>query len=76
MSSKKINKILIIAIAAPIVVALLVVGGPALWQGIVTVGKAIVPNIWTLLAYIYIAFIAFMFGLKKGKKEKDNATKN
>ena len=73
MTSKKINKILIIAIAAPIVVALLVAGGSALWQGIVAVAKALVPNFWTLLAYAYIAFIAFMFGLKKGKHEKNTA---
>ena len=69
MSPKKINKLLIIAIAAPIVVALLVAGGPAIWQGIVTVAKALVPNVWVVLAYAYIALIGFLIGLKRGKKD-------
>ena len=72
MKKLNINRIILLAIAAPIVVAWLVAGGPAIWSVIVTVVRARVPNIWTVVAYIYFAFIGFLLGLKKGKKNSKN----
>ena len=70
-----VNKVLAAVIAAPIVVALLVGGAPAIWQGIVAVAKAIFPNFWVVLAYAYIALIAFLVGLKRGSKSKGESKK-
>ena len=72
MKKLNINRIILLAIAAPIVVALLVAGGPTIWNVIVTVVKALVPNVWTVVAYIYFLFIGFLLGLKKGKKNSKN----
>lgn len=65
MKSKTLNRLLIVAIAAPIVVALVVGGGAAIWHGIVTIVKTLIPNGWTLLGYAYVAFIGFLIGQKK-----------
>ena len=71
-----INRILTLAIAAPIVAVILIAGFPVIWKGIVTVVTAVVPNFWVVLAYAYIALIAFLFGLKVGnKKEKKEENK-
>ena len=67
---KKLN-IRRLLIAAPIVVVaivMLVTVLPAIWKGIVIILKALVPNIWTIFGYAYTAFIAFLVGRKKGKK--------
>ena len=63
-----INRILAVAIAAPIVAVILIAGFPVIWQGFVTVVTSIVPNFWVIPAYLYVALIAFLFGMKVGKK--------
>ena len=57
---KKTDKLLIIAIVAPILIALVVFGGPV----ITNITKAIVPNFWALIAHVYIAVIAYIIGRK------------
>lgn len=64
MKKLDIDKILLILIAVPIVLALLVGGGTALIKGIIMIAKAVIPNIWTLFAYVYVAIIAYMIGKK------------
>lgn len=72
VTGKKVQekKILIFAIAVPIVIALLVLAGTVIWDGIVVLVKAVVPSGWVVLAYVYIAFIAFLVGrISKSKKQ-------
>ena len=62
--SKRVRerRILTIAIGLPIVIALLIGGGPAIWKGIVTIFKVIVPNIWVVVVYLYVSIVAFCIG--------------
>ena len=57
-------------IAAPIVIILLVVGGPAIWKGIASIAKVIFPNFWVIMVYLYIAVVGFFVGKKIGNKSK------
>ncbi len=61
------DRILFIAIGVPIVAALLIGAGPAIWQGITSIVKVIAPNVWTVLVYIYIAVLAFLIGRRTKK---------
>lgn len=64
------KKILVFAIVVPIVIALLVLAGAVIWDGIVVLVKTVVPSGWVVLAYVYIAFIAFLVGrISKSKKQ-------
>lgn len=56
------DKFLVAAIVLPIVIIFLIGGGAALWKGLVTVMKVIVPNAWVVLVYIYVAIVAFWIG--------------
>lgn len=56
------KQLLIIAIVAPIAIALIIAGVPVIWKGLVTVFKTVIPNVWVLVIYLYIAFIAFLLG--------------
>ena len=66
---KKIDRILLIAIVAPLLVALILGGGSVLITGIRTILRLVVPNTWTLIAYAYVAIIAYLIGKSsKGNK--------
>lgn len=62
ISRRKEDKILYIAIGLPIVIALIVAGGPAIINGIKAIMGVIAPNIWVILIYAYIALIAYLIG--------------
>ena len=59
---RKEDRILYIAIGLPIVIALIVAGGPAIINGIKAVIGFIAPNVWVVLVYVYIAVIAYLIG--------------
>ncbi len=61
------DRILLIVIVLPIAIALLVGGGAAIWNGIVTIAKVIAPNVWVVMVYVYVAIIAFLIGRKTKK---------
>ena len=67
---RKVDKtILLIVIAIPLVIALIVGGGSVLVNGLITIVKTVVPNAWTLIAYAYVAIIAYLIGkCSKGNK--------
>lgn len=56
------KRMLILAILAPIVIALIITGVPVIWKGLVSVFEVIFPNIWVFVVYLYIAVIAFLVG--------------
>ncbi|NLC87621.1 MAG: hypothetical protein GX682_02440 [Clostridiaceae bacterium] len=61
------NTFLIIAVVAPIAIAILIGGGPAIWKGITQIFKVIIPNFWVIVAYIYIALVGFLIGRRSKK---------
>lgn len=69
MKNLDTKKILIVMIGLPIVLALIIGGGAAILKGLGMIGKALFPNIWVALGYVYVGFIAFFIGYKKN----DNA---
>lgn len=56
------KRMLVLAILAPIVIALIITGVPVIWKGLLSVFKVIFPNIWVFVVYLYIAIIAFLIG--------------
>ena len=70
MKNSKINKLLLVAIATPIVVALFIGGGAAIMTGIAKIAEVLFPNIWVALGYAYSALIFFLIGAKTGNKKK------
>lgn len=62
--------LLLAVIGIPLMLIILIAGGAAIWNGIVKIFKVIVPNGWVILMYIYIGFICFIFGRRKGRRKK------
>ena len=73
MKNSKINKLLLVAVATPIVVALVIGGGATMMTGFVKIAEVLFPNIWVACGYAYSALIFFLLGAKAGKKKKIKA---
>ena len=65
------KKVLIVMIGLPILLAIVIGGGAAILKGLATIAKAIFPNFWVVIAYIYVAGIAFFVGYKKSEKNAE-----
>ena len=67
------NKVLLVAILAPVVlvvsIILVMAGGPAIVKAIKLIFAAIFPNFWVVLIYAYILLIGWIAG-RKSKKWK------
>ena len=63
------DRIIAILIAAPIIIGLLIAGGPAIWKGITSIAKVIFPSGWVIAFYIYIAVLSFLIGRISSKKK-------
>ncbi|MBP3255246.1 MAG: hypothetical protein J6M60_01990 [Clostridia bacterium] len=75
MTQTKWNKLFLgILLAIPVVICILVGCGPSLFPWLGRVFKALFANVYVVLAYIYIAVLAFVLGRNKGRKETESNT--
>ena len=64
----KLQKYIILGVPIIIVLGILLkAAGPALWASVKTMVIALFPNIWVILAYVYIALVAYTIGESRWK---------